>query len=536
MCGYTPIIRVNDDFKTKKGDRIFPVVDKMPLVSDFFHIDCKSQDNSTYSNPHMGLMFDPLLHARSMQKPMVKTHLGYNVLMFGFDSVSRYNIVGDGTPAALFPILTGQTERELPESRRGYAGAQTVDDFPWIWKQFRDNGYVTQWAEDMQNVGTFQYRLLGFRSPPVDHFGRPFYRFAEPQKTSRPHCFGSITRLRAMFDWIRNLFDMYRHQPKFSYLFHSHYSHDSNNRLPYADNELLAFLQMMHTNGYLDHTMLVIMTDHGARFASLRKTYQGKLEERLPFMSIRMPPKFQAQYPTIMRNLRLNSHRLTTPFDIHETFEHLFDFHSNDHYQSKSNRSISLFELVPENRTCAQADVAQHWCACYNWQGVSTNELIIQQYSQAAVDFLNKFASEYKQECATLSLFRVNKASQLKNDNHRSNSIHSNDKNSSLHQTNESRFYQIQFETKPGEARFEVTAEYDPKTKTFDIHRRHLSRTNKYGETSACIAQKRPDLREICYCSSLLINTTIFSTTLDMNNKIKTMIGETAVNASSVHP
>ncbi|CAF4403358.1 unnamed protein product, partial [Adineta steineri] len=67
----------------------------------------------------------------SMQKPMMQTHLGYNVLMFGFDSVSRmtfmrflpktysylikelgaivmkgYNIVGDGTPAALFPILT----------------------------------------------------------------------------------------------------------------------------------------------------------------------------------------------------------------------------------------------------------------------------------------------------------------------------------------------------------------------------------------------------------------------------------------------
>lgn len=52
-----------------------------------------------------------------------------------------YNIVGDGTPAALFPILTGQTEKELPESRRGYAGAKTVDEFPWIWKQFKGKIY-----------------------------------------------------------------------------------------------------------------------------------------------------------------------------------------------------------------------------------------------------------------------------------------------------------------------------------------------------------------------------------------------------------
>lgn len=48
-----------------------------------------------------------------------------------------YNIVGDGTPAALLPILTGKTEKELPEARRGHSGANTVDGFPWIWKKFQ---------------------------------------------------------------------------------------------------------------------------------------------------------------------------------------------------------------------------------------------------------------------------------------------------------------------------------------------------------------------------------------------------------------
>ncbi len=48
-----------------------------------------------------------------------------------------YNIVGDGTPAALLPILTGQTEQELPEARRGHISAETVDRFPWIWKKFK---------------------------------------------------------------------------------------------------------------------------------------------------------------------------------------------------------------------------------------------------------------------------------------------------------------------------------------------------------------------------------------------------------------
>jgi len=89
--------------------------------------------------------------------------------MFGFDSVSRltwirslprsyqylvdqlgatvlrgYNVVGDGTPQALLPILTGLTEQELPEARRGFAGASSVDGHPWIWKELARLGYVTQ--------------------------------------------------------------------------------------------------------------------------------------------------------------------------------------------------------------------------------------------------------------------------------------------------------------------------------------------------------------------------------------------------------
>jgi len=94
---------------------------------------------------------------------------GLNIIIFGFDSVSRltwirnlprsyryvldqlgatvfegYNVVGDGTPQALLPILTGQTEEELPEARRGFAGARTVDGHPWIWKTLSSMGYVTQ--------------------------------------------------------------------------------------------------------------------------------------------------------------------------------------------------------------------------------------------------------------------------------------------------------------------------------------------------------------------------------------------------------
>ena len=341
-----------------------------------------------------------------------------------------------------------------------------------------------------------------------------------------------------MLNWIRDLFDMYPSQPKFSFVFHSQYSHDTNNRLPYGDDELLAFLQLMHQRGYFEQTIFILMADHGARFSSLRKTYQGKLEERLPFISIRMPDKFQETYPDLMSNLRLNSHRLTTPFDLHETMEHLFEFHSIEPYQSKSNRSYSLFQLIPANRTCLQAEIEQHWCGCLHWNNVPINESLIHIFAEQAIDFLNRFVSDYSDECAPLTLFRINKASQLEANERLLKFVGSSDKDGRVprfrNQTgkqmrkdlivNRTRFYQIQFETIPGYGLFELTAEYQPMNETFLIQKKRLSRMNKYGHTSACIAFKRPEFREICYCRQLFNQTEISDTFLvnSVKDSIKT--------------
>ena len=66
VCAYRPILRGKDDFSTMEGARLFPVVDKMPLVSDFFRADCRARDGSFYSNVHSGVMYDAGLHMRSV--------------------------------------------------------------------------------------------------------------------------------------------------------------------------------------------------------------------------------------------------------------------------------------------------------------------------------------------------------------------------------------------------------------------------------------------------------------------------------------
>lgn len=64
------------------------------------------------------------------------------------------NIVGDGTPQAYIPFLTGKTEEELPLTRKRYAKAKFVDEvYPFIWNNFSDAGYATLYGEDAYAIG-----------------------------------------------------------------------------------------------------------------------------------------------------------------------------------------------------------------------------------------------------------------------------------------------------------------------------------------------------------------------------------------------
>ena len=95
-----------------------------------------------------------------------------------------------------------------------------------------------------------------------------------------------------------------------------------------------------------------------------------------------MPRTFQEKYPIEMHNLRQNSRKLTTPFDIHETLKHLlhFDTASSTRYQpfSRENgrklpRGMSLLKNIPADRSCEDAQIEAHWCSCLNWISLNIN-------------------------------------------------------------------------------------------------------------------------------------------------------------------
>jgi hypothetical protein len=55
----------------------------------------------------------------------------------------------------------------------------------------------------------------------------------------------------------------------------------------------------------------------------LRKTVEGKVEERLPALFIMVPPSLLEMFPEAHYFMKANQHKLVTVFDLHKTLKHL---------------------------------------------------------------------------------------------------------------------------------------------------------------------------------------------------------------------
>ncbi|MCL4129800.1 UNVERIFIED_CONTAM: hypothetical protein GTU68_007422, partial [Idotea baltica] len=311
-CSFTEILRV-DDSETKEGVTTTVTDIFILTTTDFYSVSCFAENGKTWKKVVVGVRNDQTLQLERGWHLVPGDAVKLNVLMLGFDSLSQisfmrtlpktfrfltqelktnvlqgYNIVGDGTPQALIPILTGKTELELPETRKRMGKeAQFVNVFPFIWNDFRNNGYVTLFSEDQPHEGCFNYRLKGFDAPPTDHYMRPFYTHMFPTyHKHRNYCFSSTPRHKVFLKYLTDFFDVYETKPKFAFAFHSELSHNDQNLISIADDDILDTLKYLQKRGHLNQTVLVLFSDHGNRFSSTRSTQQGKQEERLPFFSV----------------------------------------------------------------------------------------------------------------------------------------------------------------------------------------------------------------------------------------------------------
>lgn len=530
-CTYRFLMRLDD--KTSKKLRVRSSGDEpVKLRTDGFDVTCTAADGKNWTNMMLGIYYNKTVHKRAGFEKLSKKAMGINVLIWAFDSVSRmmflrkmpltykfmkdtlhtivlkgYNVVGDGTLQAVLPILTGHKQTEMPNTMLKYNSTRHNDIYPLIWKNFEKAGYVTGYAEDMQFIGTFTYSTTGFKEQPTDHYTRPFYQVAEKQyKKHKPYCLRARPRHKVMMDYVRDFATMYKKEPYFLFAFHSELSHSYKGfNLGAADRDLRDMLKWLYDGGHLKNTLLIVMSDHGNRFAKIRETQQGKLEERMPFVSFTFPPNFAKTHKKHLKTFKINSERLATPFDMHETLHAVLKA-KTPKMGNTSKRAMSLFDEVPLSRTCKSAQIAAHWCACLNWEPVKKSDSKVVLHAAATlVHRLNELTDDSRDICDILLIDKIEWAEKYipTEEMLHFRGVHKNGKyyvdwDERTKVTTE--FYQLKVVTQPGGGHFEASFKYTNDKKLMMLKTADISRVNRYGVQASCLSETQRDIRKYCHC------------------------------------
>lgn len=520
---YQPIFRrPYNDWKFELGNQNHLETNKrqFKLESEFIRVQLSTSRGQTHVEYHAHVV------SRSLPQEYRQTSgLPLSVIIIGIDSLSAahfqralpeaykfmkeemnsiflngYSIVGDGTTPALTALMTGKFECELPEARRGLSGSGPLDRWPHIFKDFKSQGYATLFSEDCPGYAAFNYRLHGFNETPTDHFSRCFWQAA--RKTS-PNCVHSKPHHQIHFDYIRSFAKAYPQQPKFGLFFMTEISHNNLNTVYQCADDFASLLKDLHQGNALNRTLLIVMSDHGARVGEARETFQGKLEERLPLMAFTLPRWFSQQYPGLVQNLKGNSKLVTSPFDLYATFRHLISFPQTP---NNLRRGESLFSKLDQSRDCQSTGIAEHYCPCLQWKEVDTREDHVRGAAEAILHRINNLTASEPlglSLCLRLQLHEVTSAYQKIANVKVAQYLGSADADgrkpmfSREGRTFEKCLYQVQIRTSPGRGLYEASVSYDGDN--FQVTG-EISRINLYGEQPRCILDKSPHLRKYCLC------------------------------------
>ncbi|XP_076266465.1 uncharacterized protein LOC143200082 isoform X4 [Rhynchophorus ferrugineus] len=395
-CCYSNVIRK----KSKKSpDNTIEISDcknfqhNVTITTTAIMVKCKHNSSSkmVYENVHTTYLIDD-----KVKKKMIKYNntRPLSVLLIGIDSISRlnfarslpktlkyieerkwislkgYNKMDDNTFPNLMAILTGFNDSMVFKTCNPKA-IGNLDKCPMVWYKYRDLGYVTAYAEDSASMSTFNYIKKGFVKPPTDYYFRPYIMATEKLKKVSVHRLYYCTGPENAGERILNLADefanTFKDYPNFGFFWMNSFSHNNLNTPSMMDNRLRKFLIDLEDDHIYNNSLVIFLSDHGMRFGDIRRTPTGWQEERLPFIHFLFPPWFEEKYPKLLQNLRGNTNKLTTPYDLHMTLQHLLVL-SGFNYTIKPSdacpQCMSLLEDIPQDRSCKEAGIVDHWCTC----------------------------------------------------------------------------------------------------------------------------------------------------------------------------
>ncbi|CAG7694884.1 unnamed protein product [Allacma fusca] len=433
------------------------------------------------------------------------------MMKLGFVDFNSYHSVAPATLNNFMAFLMGLTRNEV---RNSCAPNWTTpfDECPLIWKTFSEQKYVTSYIEDGSQ--TFNWGgQSGFNEAPTDYYLHHFFKQLRESRDKLlsswwltcQDCTSTESIPEFVLRYTMRFLKKFSKIPFFSFVWMSNPFHDDEYALLTLDQKLVKLFELISVNeDLLQNLVIMILSDHGNRYGSFSSSEspEGFFERGLPPLFIRLPDRLRNEHPEILRTLKSNSEKLTTPFDIHQTLFHILSLSPNYmpesvNYNLRADR-CSLFSDYPINRTCSNTNIPPAHCLCnahfnqFEERSTKVEKQFTSKLLAFAVKSLNDKiqASKYRRNCSEWTVSWSNAVIF-----HRI--ISENDQ-----------FVDsvIAFDTKIGEAKFEARI-HTPQGKDGIIVASSkiigFSRISKYGHQSWCVRGKTDEdkmMKEICYC------------------------------------
>ena len=336
------------------------------------------------------------------------------------------------------------------------------------------------------------YLQVGFVDPPTDYYLRPYIIASEKVLNIRTrfgdkYCTGPEVTVERILDYAIEFAKTFIGLPYFGFFWMNSISHDTLNGLSSMDSHILSKLEHLEREGVMNDSMIIFLSDHGMRYGEFRNTFIGWYEERLPFIYIWLPEWFREEDPEAYQALTVNQNRLTSPYDLYETFRDILIRAGGESAPSTGcPKCGSLFKTVPMERGCADAGVTSHWCVCKAIQKEDPNNKVLLEGAHKIVDHIENIVKNYKNKkgkrfCSKLKLKKIHRIHKLLDLTGNITSI-------------AEYFYVIQ--VTPGDAKYEATVRYYGSS-NYSISDEEVSRIDSYAVSAKCLnfGQKR-----YCHC------------------------------------
>lgn len=320
---------------------------------------------------------------------------------------------------------------------------------------------------------------------PTTYWPRPVIQavdWSDLKKDGYDWCIGPDFPAKTYLEYTLNTFRMLgSDRPLFSYSWLSEIAHNDVNGGIRADGYFLDFFQNMDKHGLLDTTAVFFISDHGFRFGAFRQSELGRYEDMLPYGFILMPDSYYEQYPKALENLKINSRRLVTVYDLHVTMLELADAWDEDRVMRTPNGYSLLSTVIPDKRNCLDAGIDFQFCSCFEPHPQDLNSSLALGIASFVIDTVNEIVAKNSAttKCHQWKLNAIDSFAKLSEGNYWTN------------------YFKISIRTEP-QAQFEAAVElHSGKSWTLLSD---IDRVDWFSDHAECV--KSTDYERYCYCKN----------------------------------